>query len=167
MINLQKLLLAKASRPPQVENSPRRIRVLRDIEEFQSENIKEATLRPLNDDEQFIFRVTLKGPRDSLYAGHVFELRLEFPESYPHYPPKLKFVSPIFHPNISSDGHISLNVLYMDWKPVLSLSVVIVGVFVLLSVPNPIDCINYEAAQFYMHDIEEYKKQVESRMTRE
>mmetsp|Transcript_22240 Transcript_22240/g.40337 ORF Transcript_22240/g.40337 Transcript_22240/m.40337 type:complete len:168 (+) Transcript_22240:94-597(+) len=167
MINLEKLLKAKQSLASRDENSPRRMRVRRDIEEFELENSREATLRPLNDDEQYIFRVTLKGPQESLYAGHEFELRLEFPAHYPYGAPKLRFISPVFHPNISSDGHISLNILRSHWKPVMSLSVVIVGMLMLLSAPNPIECINYEAAQLYIHDIEEYKKQVELRMTRE
>ena len=34
-----------------------------------------------------------------LGAGGFFRARLSFPPEYPHMPPKMKFESPLFHPN--------------------------------------------------------------------
>lgn len=34
-----------------------------------------------------------------LMLGGFFRARLTFPPEYPHMPPKMKFESPIFHPN--------------------------------------------------------------------
>jgi hypothetical protein len=31
--------------------------------------------------------------------GGIFNCKLKFPESYPDRPPKMKFVTPIWHPN--------------------------------------------------------------------
>ena len=36
---------------------------------------------------------------DSLYYGGYFKAKMTFPPNYPLYPPKMKFETPIFHPN--------------------------------------------------------------------
>jgi hypothetical protein len=35
----------------------------------------------------------------TVIAGGFFRARLTFPTEYPHMPPKMKFESPLFHPN--------------------------------------------------------------------
>ena len=38
-------------------------------------------------------------------------MSLEFPDKYPHEPPKVKFTSPCFHPNVDDKGNICLDTL--------------------------------------------------------
>lgn len=45
----------------------------------------------------------------------------------PHDPPKVKCTQKIYHPNIDLEGNVCLNILREDWKPVLNLNAVIVG----------------------------------------
>lgn len=40
-----------------------------------------------------------RGPEDSSFEGGVFVTELVFPQDYPLSPPKMKFVSDMFHPN--------------------------------------------------------------------
>lgn len=44
----------------------------------------------------------LRGPVDTPYQGGLFELDIEIPSTYPFDAPKIKFVTQIWHPNISS-----------------------------------------------------------------
>jgi hypothetical protein len=45
------------------------------------------------------------------YAGGVFKLELFLPDDYPMTPPKIRFLTKIFHPNVDKLGRICLDVL--------------------------------------------------------
>lgn len=65
-------------------------------------------------------------------------------------PPKSvrsRCIDQIYHPNIQYDGKICLNILREDWKPVLTLNSVMVGLQYLLLEPNADDPLNKEAAE--------------------
>ena len=44
--------------------------------------------------------------------GGFFKASLEFPKDYPQKPPKMKFVSEIWHPNIDKDGNVCISILH-------------------------------------------------------
>lgn len=45
---------------------------------------------------------TIQGPMGTCYEGGVFDIDIEIPKQYPFEPPKMKFTTKIWHPNISS-----------------------------------------------------------------
>ena len=53
------------------------------------------------------------GPEESPYSGVNFQLSLDIPDRYPFEPPQIRFRTPIYHPNIDSDGRICLDTLKM------------------------------------------------------
>lgn len=55
----------------------------------------------------------ITGPEDSPYEDGIFELDLSVTNRYPFEPPKLRFITPIYHPNIDSTGRICLDLLKM------------------------------------------------------
>jgi ubiquitin-protein ligase len=60
----------------------------------------------------------------------------------------------IFHPNISSDGEISISILNQDWNPILRIEKVLLSISSILDTPNMEDPINLEAAQCFREDPE-------------
>jgi ubiquitin-conjugating enzyme E2 M len=48
----------------------------------------------------------------------------------------------IYHPNVDLEGNVCLNILREDWKPVLNLNSVMVGLQYLFLEPNPDDPLN-------------------------
>ena len=48
----------------------------------------------------------------------------------------------IYHPNIDLSGKICLNILREDWKPVLNLNSIMIGLQFLFLEPNPDDPLN-------------------------
>ncbi|EFJ49735.1 hypothetical protein VOLCADRAFT_104180 [Volvox carteri f. nagariensis] len=58
----------------------------------------------------------IMGPEGTPYAGGLFQLRILFPDRYPHEPPNVKFKTKVYHPNISHDGNICLSTLNMPPK---------------------------------------------------
>ena len=48
----------------------------------------------------------------------------------------------IYHPNVDLEGNVCLNILREDWKPVLNLNSVMVGLQYLFLEPNADDPLN-------------------------
>ena len=82
-------------------------------------------------------------PADSPYAGGVFKLSIHFPTEYPFKQPHITFLTKIYHPNIDLEGHVCLNILRDEWKPVLDINAVIYGIIYLFYEPNPNDPLNH------------------------
>ena len=55
------------------------------------------------------WQVKVQGPPESSFEGGNFTLLVTFPPDYPFKPPKVKFETRIFHPNINQSGDICLD----------------------------------------------------------
>jgi len=111
-------------------------------------------------DDVFRWKVQVQGPPDSPFEGSTFTLLVVFPKTYPFKPPKVKFETRIFHPNINQSGDICLDTLSSQWVPSISMAQVMLSITLLLSNPNPSDPINMEAARLLRNDPEEYNRRV-------
>ena len=67
------------------------------------------------------WHATIIGPEDSPYNGGLFFLNIVFPTDYPFKPPKVTFVTKIYHPNINANGGICLDILKDQWSPALTI----------------------------------------------
>ena len=72
------------------------------------------------------FTLTIE-PDEGMYKGGTFHFNFAINQNFPHDPPKVKCTQKIYHPNIDLEGNVCLNILREDWKPVLNLNAVIVG----------------------------------------
>jgi len=106
----------------------------------------------LDDDNLYKWTATIFGPNDSPYAGGTFFLDIYFPEEYPYKPPKFKFRTKIYHPNIGLDGSICLDILKDQWSPALTVSKILLSICSLLDDPNPDDPLVVEIARQYKTD---------------
>lgn len=82
----------------------------------------------------------IRGAEDTPYAGGVFRLEVSIPNEYPLKPPRVRFLTRIYHPNIDSQGRICLDSLNMPpkgaWKPSLNIATVLTSIQALMSTPN-------------------------------
>lgn len=77
-----------------------------------------------------------------MYKGGSFKFTFAINNNYPHEPPKVKCVPKVYHPNLDLEGNVCLNILREDWKPVLNLNAVMVGLQYLFLEPNADDPLN-------------------------
>lgn len=87
------------------------------------------------------FKVNI-APGDGYYKDGTFVFDAKVPATYPHDPPKITCETQVFHPNIDMEGHVCLNILREDWKPVLTINAIIMGLQFLMLEPNPDDPLN-------------------------
>ena len=90
-----------------------------------------------NPDDILNFTLTID-PDEGMYKGGSFVFTFAMNNNYPHDPPKVKCTQKIYHPNIDLEGNVCLNILREDWKPVLNLNAVIVGMQVCLAISQSI-----------------------------
>jgi len=96
-------------------------------------------------------------PTSHLFTIHM-PLLSQFPKEYPAKPPHVRFISQIRHPNIFDSGDICLDILKDKWSPSLSVAQVLLGIQSLLDNPNVYDPTDYQLAQMYQKNREEYNK---------
>lgn len=113
-------------------------RIQKELTDLQRDPPSNCSAGPKGDD-LFRWEGVILGPSDSPYAGGVFKLEILFPVDYPFKPPKLQFITKIYHPNINPTGLICLDILKQQWSPALTISKVLLSVTSLLTDPNPDD----------------------------
>ena len=91
-----------------------------------------------------LWTATICAPPDSVYEGFKFDVSIECASDYPLTPPKMKFVTRIFHPNVYYEtGEICLDILKKEWSPAWSLQSASRAIMTLLAEPaadSPLNC---------------------------
>lgn len=76
-------------------------RLLKEFRELQtSKRDLEIDLGLVDESDIAVWKARLKGPGGTPYEDGVFELHIRCSPNYPLAPPKVRFVTPIFHPNV-------------------------------------------------------------------
>jgi ubiquitin-conjugating enzyme E2 D/E len=132
-------------------------RIQRELLELKSDPPSNCSAGPEGDDI-YNWKATIMGPPDSPYQGGVFFLNIKFPVDYPFKSPKIHFITKVFHPNISPEGSICLDILKDAWSPALTISKVLLSISSLLTDPNPNDPLVSDIAKMYLNNRELYNK---------
>ncbi len=124
-------------------------RVQKELVDFNRDPPPNCSAGPINESDMFNWQATIMGPSESAYREGVFFLSINFPSDYPFKPPKVIFNTKIYHPNITSNGSICLDILKETWSPGLTISKVLLSISSLLTDANPDDPIVPEIANMY------------------
>jgi len=109
---------------------------MRDFRRLQSDPPSGISGAPLQSNI-LSWQAVIFGPDDTPWEGGTFNLTLDFTEEYPNKPPKVQFVTKMFHPNIYNDGQICLDILQNQWSPIYDISAILTSIQSLLCDPNP------------------------------
>ncbi|KAI7993033.1 Ubiquitin-conjugating enzyme E2 19 [Camellia lanceoleosa] len=108
----------------------------------------------------FCWKGTITGSKDTVFEGTEYKLSLSFPNDYPFKPPKVKFETACFHPNVDVYGNICLDILQDKWSSAYDVRTILLSIQSLLGEPNTSSPLNTQAASLWSNQ-EEYRKMVE------
>lgn len=132
---------------------------MRDLKKMCADSPPGVTGSPLSDNIM-MWEAVIFGPKGTPYEDGTFRLKLEFTEEYPNKPPRVMFISKIFHPNVYADGSICMDILSSAWSPTYDVMAILISIQSLLDSPNPLSPANNVAAQLYNDNKREYEKRV-------
>ncbi|EDW42274.1 ubiquitin-conjugating enzyme E2 G1 [Drosophila sechellia] len=145
----------------------------RQLSELQRHPVEGFSAGLVSDSDIFKWEVVIIGPPDTLYEGGVFKAHLIFPKEYPLRPPKMKFITEIWHPNIDKAGDVCISILHEPgddkwgyekaeerWLPVHTVETILLSVISMLTDPNDESAANVDAAKEYRENYAEFKRKV-------
>lgn len=133
----------------------------RELKALQGRDPLEGVSVSLADDSNiYKWDVSIFGPPETIYEGGYFKAQLEFPVEYPMKPPKMKFLSELFHPNVYPNGELCISILHPPgedamnpderpeerWNPTQSTRTILLSVISLLNEPNISSPANVDAS---------------------
>ncbi|KAI9330275.1 ubiquitin-conjugating enzyme/RWD-like protein [Zopfochytrium polystomum] len=160
IIGLKKAKQAQGGAAKAPKTTAAQIRLQKDLGDM--DNLpSNMTLTFPDPNDVFNFNLSV-APDEGFYKSGLFNFTFKVNPNYPHEPPKVLCTQKIYHPNIDLEGNVCLNILREDWKPVLNINSIVVGLQYLFLEPNPDDPLNKEAAQVLSTN----RKQFETNVTR-
>ncbi|CEJ92748.1 hypothetical protein VHEMI08380 [[Torrubiella] hemipterigena] len=111
------------------------------------------------------WHITLRPAEPSVYNPGQFGILLTLPTDYPFKPPVVKFVTRIYHPNVTDEcpGSICLSLLKSEnWKPSTKIINVLEALDNLLLEPQPDDPLDDRIAEQYKNDRPAWEKQAKA-----
>ncbi|KAL3231603.1 Ubiquitin-conjugating enzyme E2 1 [Nakaseomyces bracarensis] len=134
-------------------------RIMKELQAVKDDPEANITLEFVSESDIHHLKGSFLGPPGTPYEGGKFIVDIEVPMEYPFKPPKMKFDSKVYHPNISSvTGAICLDILKNAWSPVITLKSALISLQALLQSPEPNDPQDAEVAQHYLRDRESFNK---------
>lgn len=146
--------------------------LMKELQQINKSGNENFSVGVIDEGNIYKWEVILIGPVDTFYEGGYFKCQMDFPEEYPHKPPKLKFISKMYHPNVYKTGKVCISILHEGvdetgyeqanerWSPALGVEGVLLSVLSMLSDPNDESPANVEAAKMWREDKDRFKKEV-------
>lgn len=127
-------------------------RLSRELKDLEQNQYPSCFAGPKDSVDFYHWQGSIIGPETSPYAGGVFYLDIQIPVEYPFEPPRVKFVTNICHPNISSEGDICVDILKDTWSPALTIGNILLSITSLLSDPNARNALDGDIGKLYLWD---------------
>jgi ubiquitin-conjugating enzyme E2 D/E len=99
-------------------------RIFQELKAFEKHSELKDRIKIFPNKNNFNFwKIFLFGPKSSFYEDGIYLISCKFPKDYPKRPPTMRFVTPIYHCNISFSGIICLEILrHRNWKKEYNIS---------------------------------------------
>ncbi|KAF2897031.1 hypothetical protein ILUMI_09147 [Ignelater luminosus] len=144
--------------PSVEENSWRKHRLRSELRAMRLDPLEGIQAKPL-DLLCCHWQATIQGPIGSPYEGGIFYLYIQIPYTYPMCPPVVRFLTKIFHPNVSRHGDIGIDSIHHNWSLALTISKVLISIQSLLTDPYCDVCMEPEVGSLYLKDRRAFEEQ--------
>lgn len=133
-------------------------RIQRELREIEKDPGSGVTVVVMGDNLQKL-RGCVPGPKDTPYEGGLFDVDIQLDNQYPFVPPKMRFITKVWHPNVSSqNGAICLDILKDQWSPALTIKTALLSLQALLSSPQPDDPQDAVVANQFLADHQSFQQ---------
>jgi ubiquitin-conjugating enzyme E2 D/E len=134
-------------------------RIKAELRKIRTDQPANCTIWTETETNRFKWVASILGPANSPYEDGTFFLNILFPSNYPFHPPDFHLITPIYHPNISSEGHICTCLLKKRWSPALTIHTVLLTVREVMSSPSAVDhVLREDIAELYRSDKQQFER---------
>jgi ubiquitin-protein ligase len=130
-------------------------RIQKELADFNLTPHPYFSLSVINEYDLYNLHALILGPESTPYEGGTFHIDIELPPNYPFRPPKLNFLTKIFHPNIS-EIEVCHNLFRYDWIPTVTIFKSLETVIDLMRNPKTYVSINTDIAAICVADRKKY-----------
>jgi len=145
-------MMAKATKFPR--------RIIKETKRLKKDPPPGITVTAMENNKRH-FDITIEGPEESWYKHGKFKLELFLTKDYPMQPPKVRFKTKIYHPNVDRIGRICLDILKDKWSPALQIRTVCLSIQVLMQSPNVADPLDNNIANVFEKHPDQAKRTAE------
>ncbi|VDO68730.1 unnamed protein product [Heligmosomoides polygyrus] len=128
------MLHTRSSKPSGIgrEDRPQAIsQLLREARSIRHDAPNGCHVSPKRDDI-FQWVAVLEGPADTVYDGGTFFCNINFTMSYPMQPPKVEFLTRIYHCNVNAQGEVCIDILNEKWQSTMTVRTVMLALMSLM-----------------------------------
>uniref|UniRef100_A0A0R3RW73 GDP-4-keto-6-deoxy-D-mannose-3,5-epimerase-4-reductase n=1 Tax=Elaeophora elaphi TaxID=1147741 RepID=A0A0R3RW73_9BILA len=114
------------------------------------------------DESNLLHWTGLLVPDKEPYNKGAFKVAIDFPVEYPFKPPKITFLTKIYHPNVDEKGQVCLPIISPDnWKPATKTEQVMNALLGLITEPEPDHPLRADLAEEFTKDRKKFNKTAE------
>jgi ubiquitin-protein ligase len=129
-------------------------RIVKELTNYQANPHPFVSIYPCED--MTLWKILLLGPQKTPYEGGLFQLYAKFPSDYPFKPPEVRFVTPIYHCNMNSQGRICHSVFDRNYSPAITFKTIIDSIYGLILTPEPDDPLDNVVATYFLSNYQQY-----------
>ncbi|KAK9495294.1 ubiquitin-conjugating enzyme/RWD-like protein [Lipomyces doorenjongii] len=139
-------------------------RLQSELMQLMMSNVPGISAFPVSDSNLCQWTGTISGPEGThingykFYEGLTYKISMTFPPNYPYHAPVIRFVSPMWHPNVDMSGNICLDILKEKWSAIYNVQTILLSLQSLLGEPNNASPLNAQAADLWDGNPAEYKR---------
>ncbi|VDM15221.1 unnamed protein product, partial [Wuchereria bancrofti] len=131
-------------------------RLKKELSDIQEIKLKQYKLEDAGKSNPNKWLVSLLPDRWPYNVGG-YKVEIEFTKEYPFKPPKIKFLTKVYHPNIDEKGEVSLAMaLNENWKPSVKIDQLLTALTELLCSPQLGCVLRPDLAELYIKDVDAY-----------